>query len=57
MRMRLHNTFMPDRRHDHNQISRGFDTLRGCRIDKIYPLTEAQAQELEALVKIAGDGT
>lgn len=44
----------PDRRHDHNQMSRGFDTLRGCRIDKIYPLTDAQAQEIEALVEAAG---
>jgi hypothetical protein len=46
----------PDRRTDHNHISRGFDTLRGCRIDKIYPLTEAQAQEIEALVEAAGGG-
>jgi hypothetical protein len=34
----------------------GIDTLRGCRIDKMYPLTEAQAQEIEALVKMAGGG-
>jgi hypothetical protein len=46
----------PDRRTDHNQLSRGFDTLRGCRIDKIYPLTEAQAEEIEALVEAAGGG-
>ena len=32
------------------------DTLRGCRIDRMYPLTEAQKQELEALVKPQGGG-
>ena len=41
----------PDRRHDHNVIRRGMDTLRGCRIDGMYPLTEAQAQEVEALAR------
>ena len=46
----------PDRRYDHNVMRRGIDTLRGCRIDKMYPLTEAQAQEIEALVKVAGGG-
>ena len=46
----------PDRRYDHNVMRRGIDTLRGCRIDRMYPLTEAQAQEIEALAKSAGDG-
>ncbi len=46
----------PDRRYDHNVMRRRIDTLRGCRIDKMYPLTEAQAQEIEALIKTAGDG-
>ena len=46
----------PDRRYDHNAMRRGIDTLRGCRIDRMYPLTEAQAQEIEALVKSAGGG-
>jgi hypothetical protein len=46
----------PDRRYDHNVMRRGMDTLRGCRIDKIYSLTEAQALEIEALVKAAGSG-
>jgi hypothetical protein len=45
-----------DRRYDHNVMRRGIDTLRGCRIDRMYPLTEAQAQEIEALVKIADSG-
>ena len=46
----------PDRRYDHNVMRRGIDTLRGCRIDKMYPLTEAQALEIEALVKTADGG-
>lgn len=46
----------PDRRYDHNVMRRGIDTLRGCRIDKMYPLTEAQAQEVEALAKGADSG-
>jgi hypothetical protein len=41
----------PDRRYDHNQMRRGIDTLRGCRIDRMYPLTEAQALEIKALVQ------
>lgn len=46
----------PDRRYDHNVMRRGIDTLRGCRIDRMYPLTEAQKQEIEALVKLAESG-
>jgi hypothetical protein len=46
----------PDRRYDHNVMRRGIDTLRGCRIDSMYPLTEAQAQEVEVLVKTADSG-
>ena len=46
----------PDRRYDHSVMRRGVDTLRGCRIDKIYELTEGQAQEIEALAKSAGGG-
>ena len=46
----------PDRRYDHDAIRGGFDTLRGCRIGNIYPLTEAQVQEIEALTKTADDG-
>jgi len=49
-------TITPDRRYDHNVIRRRFDTLRGCRIDGMYPLTEAQVLEIEALVKTAGSG-
>ena len=39
----------PDRRYDHNVMRPGIDTLRGCRINKMYPLTSAQAQEIKAL--------
>jgi len=46
----------PDRRYDHNVMRRRIDTLRGCRIDKMYPLTEAQVLEIEALVKSARSG-
>lgn len=46
----------PDRRYDHNVMRRGIDTLRGCRIDRMYPLAEAQKQELEALVKPGESG-
>ena len=46
----------PDRRYDHNVMRRGIDTLRGCRIDRMYPLTESQVLEIEALVKTVGSG-
>lgn len=44
----------PDRRYDHNVMRRGIDTLRGCRIDGMYPLTDAQAEEIKALAQNAG---
>ena len=47
---------MPDRRYDHNVMRSRIDTLRGCRIDRMYPLTEAQKQELEGLVESSGGG-
>ena len=43
-----------DRRYDHNVMRRGIDTLRGCRIDRMYPLTDAQAEEIKALAENAG---
>ena len=45
-----------DRRYDPNVMRQGMDTLRGCRIHKIYPLTEAQLLELEALMETTGSG-
>ena len=38
----------PDARHD-NRIRAGFDTLRGCRIHRIYGLDEGQAEEVRRL--------
>lgn len=35
----------PDIRKD-NRIRKGFDSLRGCRIDEIYAMTDAQAEEI-----------
>jgi len=45
-----------DRRYDHNRLRVNEDTLRGCRIGKIYPLTKAQAAELRNLGKGPGAG-
>lgn len=39
----------PDDRWDGNTIRARFDTLRGCRISKIYGLTETDADELKQL--------
>jgi hypothetical protein len=38
-----------DHRYDHNRLRVNEDTIRGCRIGTIYPLTEAQATELRNL--------
>jgi len=45
-----------DHRYDHNRLRANEDTLRGCRIGKIYPLTDAQAIELRNLGKGPGEG-
>ena len=47
-------TVTPDRRYDHNIMRSRTDTLRGCRISSMYPLTEAQALEIEALANADG---
>lgn len=39
----------PDYRHEGNTIRARFDTLRGCHIDEIYTISEAQADELKQL--------
>ena len=36
-----------DRRWELNTVRPRFDTIQGCRIDKIYALSEAEAEELE----------
>jgi len=45
-----------DHRYDPNRLRVNEDTLRGCRIGKIYPLTEGQANELRSLGKMLGGG-
>jgi hypothetical protein len=44
----------PDRRWDSNYIRAKFDTIRGCRIAAIYPLTEAEIAELENIGETPG---
>jgi len=43
-----------DRRWDLKTINAGFDTIRGCRIDKIYVLTESDLVELKTLGESPG---
>lgn len=45
----------PDVRRDSTAIRARFDTIRGCRIGRIYAIDEAQAQELEQLGDAPGD--
>ncbi len=45
---------VPDRRTDSNTISARFDTIRGCRIARIYGLTEDEAAELENIGEAPG---
>jgi len=44
----------PDRRTDSNTVSAKFDTIRGCRIARIYGLTEAEVAELENIGEAPG---
>lgn len=39
----------PDVRYDSRTLRARFDTLRGCRIRAIYPVTDGMVQEIEAL--------
>ena len=41
------NRVTPDVRWDNRTLRARFDTLRGCRIEAIYGLTEAEAAEVE----------
>ena len=45
-----------DVRSDKNHMRTGHDTIRGCRIDAMYPLEEHQVAEIEALVKSTAGG-
>lgn len=44
----------PDERWDRNTIRARFDTIRGCRIAKIYALTEAEIAELKNIGEAPG---
>ena len=44
----------PDKRWDTNTVRAKFDTIRGCRIGKIYGLTEAEVAELENIGEAPG---
>ena len=43
-----------DVRRDANTIRAGFDTIRGCRISKVYSVTEAEVAELKQLGESPG---
>lgn len=45
----------PDVRFDSNTLRAGFDTIRGCRIDKMFAVDEAQAEELIYLGTAPGE--
>ena len=53
---RENRTVAPDRRYDYNRLRSNEDTIRGCKIGKIYPLTTAQAEELRNLGHAPGAG-
>lgn len=46
---------MVDRRTDANSIRPRFDTIRGCRIAKIYAINKAQLKELKNLGDAPGE--
>ena len=45
----------PDKRWDANTIRARFDTIRGCRIAKIYALAEEEVAELENIGDAPGE--
>ena len=45
---------VPDERRVRNTVYARTETIRGCRINTIYALTEAEAEELESLGKAPG---
>lgn len=46
----------PDLREDPHAIYARSETFRGCRIDKLYAITEAQAGELMDIGRAPGEG-
>jgi hypothetical protein len=49
------NEVTPDIRYEKNILRSRFDTIRGCRIGRIYAIDEGQAEELQNLGKAPGD--
>ena len=49
-----HTRITPDQRWDGNVIRARFDTIRGCRIARIYAVTEAEVAELENIGEAPG---
>lgn len=45
----------PDIRRDRNVLRAGEDTIRGCRIHRLYAIDEGHAEELQSLGKAPGD--
>lgn len=52
--LRDHSRITPDKRWDSTQIRAKFDTIRGCRIARIYALDEAEVAELENIGEAPG---
>lgn len=49
------NSWIPaDLRYDHRNLHARVDTLRGCIVERIYPITSAQRNELRALGEAPG---
>ena len=53
--LRDNTRIVPDVRSEPSLIRARFDTLRGCRIDTIYALTEAEAAELREIGETPGE--
>ena len=45
------NEISPDLRYDRNKLRAGIDTIRGCRIERLFAIDKGQAQELEHIGK------
>ena len=45
---------MVDRRNDANTLRARFDTIRGCRIHRIFALNEGEVAELENIGEAPG---
>jgi hypothetical protein len=52
--LRDNTRIIPDKRWDSSNVRARFDTIRGCRIHRIYALTEAEVAELENIGEAPG---